>query len=90
MWEKEHFLLILPCFLNPLPNKPKFLRVCSKSLTKTLRKKEKFLVTSNSSLSHSVFYPFGELSAILCQILKLSSANSFSLEVSKIYRLGKG
>ena len=31
---------------------------------KTLREKEKLLITSNFSFSHSVFYPFGELSAI--------------------------
>ena len=49
---------------NPFPNKPWFLRVCSTSLLKTLWEKEELLVTSNSSFSHSVFYPFGELSAI--------------------------
>ena len=32
-------------------------RVCSTSLLKTLREKEKLLVTSNFSFSHSVFYP---------------------------------
>ena len=32
--------------------------VCSTSLLKTLRKKEKLLVTSNFSFSHSDFYPF--------------------------------
>ena len=42
---------------NPFPNKPWFLPVCSTSLLKTLRKKEKLLVTSNFSFSHSVFYP---------------------------------
>ena len=44
--------------------KPWFLRVCSTSLLKTLREKKKLLVTSNFSFSHSVFYPFGEHSAI--------------------------
>ena len=43
---------------NPNPNKPWFLRVCSISLLKTLWEKEKLLVTSNFSFSHSVFYPF--------------------------------
>ena len=43
---------------NPFPNKPWFLRVCSTSLMKTLWEKEKLLVTSNFSFSHSVFYPF--------------------------------
>ena len=50
--------------INPFPNKPWFLRVCSTSLLKTLREKEKLLVTSNFSFSHSVFYPFRKLSAI--------------------------
>ena len=50
---------------NPLPNKPRFLRDCSTSLLKTLQEKEKLLVASNFSFSHSVFYPSGELAAIL-------------------------
>ena len=44
-------------FVKPLPNKPWVLRVCSISLLKTLCEKEKLLVTSNFSFSHSVFYP---------------------------------
>ena len=50
---------------NPFPNKPWRLRVCSTSLLKTLREKEKLLVTSSFSFSHSVFYPLGERSTIL-------------------------
>ena len=42
----------------PFPNKPWFLRVYSISLLKTLGEKEKFLVMSNFSFSHSVFYQF--------------------------------
>ena len=44
--------------INPFPNKPWFLRVCSIILLKTLWEKEKLLVTSNFSFSHSVFNPF--------------------------------
>ena len=55
---------IMDCHVNPFPNKPWFLRVCSKSLLKTLWEKEKLLVTSNFFFSHSVFYLFGECSAI--------------------------
>ena len=55
------------CILNPFPNKPWFLRICSTSLLKALREKEKLLVTSNFSFSHSVFYPFGEFSASFIQ-----------------------
>ena len=50
--------------VNPFPNDLWFLRVGSASLLKTLWEKEKLLVTSNFSFSHSVFYLFGELSAI--------------------------
>ena len=45
--------------------------------------------TSNFSFSHSVFYLFKELSAIFIKI-KLSSADSFSLEESKICHLVMG
>ena len=75
--------------LNPFPYNPWFLRVCSTALLKTPWEKEKLLVTSNFSSSHSVFYPFEEPSGILLKF-KFSSANSFSLEESKICRLGKG
>ena len=43
---------------------PLFLCVCNTSLLKTLWEKEKCLVRSNFSFSHSVFYPFGEHSVI--------------------------
>ena len=53
---------------NPFTNEPWLLRVCSISLLKTLREKEKLLVTSNFSFSHSVFYLFGEIPAIFIQV----------------------
>ena len=46
---------VMRCFFNPFPNKPWFLRVCSTNLLKTLWVKEKLLITSNFSFSHSVF-----------------------------------
>ena len=49
---------------NPFPNKPWFLRVCRTSLLKTLLEKEKLLIMSNFSFSHSVFYLFRERSAV--------------------------
>ena len=56
--QTSHYSMVpLKNFLNPFPNKPWFLRVCSTSLLRTLWKKEKLLVTSNFSFSHSVFYP---------------------------------
>ena len=44
--------------LANLQYKPWFLRVCSASLLETLWEKEKLLITSNFSFSHSVFCPF--------------------------------
>ena len=65
---------------NPFPNKPWFSRVCSASLLKTLREKEKLLVTSNFSFSHSVFNPFGELLAISIK---------FKIVVCKVFEIGR-
>ena len=65
---------------NLFPNKPWFLRVCSTSLLKTLREKEKLLVTSNFPFSPSVFYPFGELSAIF---------NKLEIVVCKLIQFGR-
>ena len=75
--------------LTPFANKPWFLRVCSTSLLKTLWEKEKLLVTSNFSFSHSVFYPFRELSTIFINF-KIVVCKLFLLGESKICRLGKG
>ena len=47
----------------PFSNTPWFLCVCSASLLKTLWEKEKLLVTSYFSFSHSAFYLFGELAS---------------------------
>ena len=66
IWEKKgnlHFLLF-PQTFNPFPIKPWFLPVCSIRLLKTLWEKEKLLVTSNFSFSHSIFYQFRKLSTI--------------------------
>ena len=78
--------------INPFPNKPLFIRVCSRSLLKTLWEKKTFLVTSNFSLSNSVFYPFFffKLSTIFITNFKLLSAKSFKLEELKVFRFGKG
>ena len=73
------------CVFNPFPNKPWFLRVCSTSLLKTLREKENLLITSNFPFSHSVFYPFGELSTlfikseiVVCKLFKFGRAQNLS------------
>ena len=65
---------------NPFPNKPWFLRICSTCLLKTLREKEKLLVTSNFSFSLSVFYPSGEISACFVK---------FENVVCKLFQFGR-
>ena len=69
---------------HPFPNKPLFLHVWGISLLKTLWEKEKLLVKSNFSFSHSVFYPFGEFFAIFIQF------KNCHLQILSICRLGKG
>ena len=66
--------------INSFPNKPWSLHVCSTSLLKTLREKEKLLVTSNFSFSHSVFYRFGELCVIFIK---------FEIVVCQLFQFGK-
>ena len=66
--------------LNPFPNNPWSLRVCSRGLLKTLWEKEKLLVTSNFSFSHSVFYPFGKL---------LATFINFEIVVCKLFQFGR-
>ena len=83
---------------NSFPNKPWFLSVCGTSLLKTLREMEKLLVARNGEIARSeqyLFFPqcFLPVWRTFCcfdKNLKLSSANSFGLEDSKICRLGKG
>ena len=65
--------------LNPFPNKPWFLRVCSTCLLKTLWEKEKLLVTSNFSFSHSVFYTF----VSFCHFHQLWNCRLLTLSVWK-------
>ena len=73
-------LVSLRNLLHHFPNKPWFLHVGSTSLLKTLWEKEKLLVTNNFSFSHSVFYPFGELSAILVK---------FKIVGCKLFQFGR-
>ena len=66
--------------IKPFQNKPWFLCVCTISLLKTLREKEKLLVTSNFSFFHRIFYPFGELSIIFIK---------FIIDFCKLFRFGR-
>ena len=67
-------------FFNPFPNKPWFLRVCRSGLLKTLWEKEKLLVTSNFSFSHSVFKPLDERSIIF---------NKLEIVFCKLFQFGR-
>ena len=60
-----------------------------KAFENTAGKKKKLLVTSNFSFSHSIFYLLGELFAFSSKS-KMSSANSFKLEGSKVCGLERG
>ena len=75
--------------LNPFPNKPWFLRVCSTSLSKTLWEKKKLLVTSNFFFSRSVFYPFRKLSAIFVKF-KTVVCKFFQFGIVQNLSFGKG
>ena len=55
---------ILNLMSIPLPHNETFWRLLETSLLKTLWEKEKLLIMSNFSFTHSVFYQFRELSAI--------------------------
>ena len=65
---------------NPSPNNPWFLRVCRTSLLNTLWEKEKLLITSNFSFSHSDLYLFEELIAIFIK---------FEIVVCKLFQFWK-
>ena len=65
--------------INSFPNKSLFLRVSDTSRLRTPWDNEKLLVTSNFSFSHSVFYPFGKLSAISIK---------FEIVVCKLFQFG--
>ena len=66
--------------LIPSQTCPRFLRVCCTSPLKTLWEKEKLLITSNFSFSHSVFCPFGEFSAFFIK---------FEIVVCKLFQFGR-
>ena len=73
---------------KPLPYNPFFLRPWVKSFLKTLRKKEKMLVTSILSFSHNVFQPYPIKNNRFLELLFLPS-NASGLDQSKILSFGK-
>ena len=82
--------VILKFELNPFPNKPWFLRVCSIGLLKTLWEKEEIACNEQFLLFPQCFLSFWRTSHHFSSNLELLSANPFSLEGSKICHLGKG
>ena len=85
----NHFVSI-----NPFPNKPWFLHVCSTSLLKTLWEKEKLLVKSSFSFSHSVFLHVWILFCCFhqiwnCRLQTLSVWKSLKFVVWERVKLGR-
>ena len=72
LWERYTLWFFLR--FNPMPNKHLFLRVSRRGLLKTLWEKEKLLVTSNFSFSHSVFPSFRRIfyQTLNCCLLTIS------------------
>ena len=65
--------------LNPFLHNDTFWHPWETSLLKALWEKEKLLVTSNFSFTHSVFYPYRELSGIFIK---------FKIVVSRQFQFG--
>ena len=93
VFSKQSQTILNLSMFNPFPNKPWFLRVCRRSLLKTLWEKEKLLIFLASCVDKHGFqggFCLLENFLLFSSNLKLSSANSFNLEESKICRLEKG
>ena len=79
------FLVLLPVGwlvvlgFNPFPYNDTFWRPWETSLLKTLWEKEKLLVRSNLSFTHSLFSPFRELSAIFIK---------FKIVICRLFQFG--
>ena len=87
VWERvKHGYYLINKMFNTFPNKPWFLRVCTTSLWE----KEKLFVTINFSFSHSVFYTFGELSAIFIKLKKMVICKLFQFGRDQNLLFGKG
>ena len=84
----QHFLFFLQCFQKACMSALILMCLQYKSFLKTLREKEKLLVTSNFSFSQC-FLPSGELSVIVIKF-KIVVCKLFQFEESKICHLGKG
>ena len=86
-WEKDKKTVLVS--LNPFPNNPSFLHVCSTSLKKNTVGKEEIARNEPFLLFPQCFLPICRILTILSNLKSLSS-NTLSLEESKICHLGKG
>ena len=77
VWESQKFIVWER--VNPFPHNDTFWRPWETTLLKTLWEKEKLLVTSNFSFTHSVFYPCRELSDIFIK---------FKIVVCRLFQFG--
>ena len=66
--------------VDPFPNKPWFLCVCSTSLLNAQWEKEKLLITSNISFFHGVFFSFEEIFAVNIK---------FEIIIWKLFQFGR-
>ena len=84
----QHFLFFPHAFypINPFPKKPMFSRVCSKSLFENTMEKGENASNKQFLFFPQSFLPFRITFHDFHQTLKVSSANSFNLEESKICR----
>ena len=88
--EVEEIACYEPFLLNPFPNKPWFLRICSARLLKTLWEKGEIARNEQFSPFPTVISTCLENFLPISSNLKLSSENYFNLEESKICHLVKG
>ena len=70
LWSTGDITGIMSKSINPFPNKTLFLHVYSTSLLKTLCEMEKLIITSDFSISHSVFNPFIKFKIVFCKIFE--------------------
>ena len=75
---------------NPLLHRYSFRHIKNRQLLKTLREKEKLLVTSNFSFSHNVFYSIRYLCLHLSTFFDIISLFAVELGKSKIGLFGNG
>ena len=85
IWSKPFFFFFL-AWLTLLPHDPDYEK---RELSKTLREKERMLVTSIFCFSLNVLFPIKEKFFAILATFKLSSANALNFDQCKILLCGK-